>query len=415
MLWTGTGLALFLLSGACAPGLFAQVALGPDREAGQERAVWCDNRRISAELYAVKECGPVTNRVNLVFVGDGYRAEELDDWAAHVDEMVGRMFSDESPPYERYRNFINVFRVDLISNESGVDRPSAGVFVDTALDGCNCCTDYTIGQCQVDWAKTHAAINNAAPGISVHWRLVGLNTAIFLGGAHYPSQGNLAVYSTRNAERFKIATHEGGHAFHWLGDEYHYPQHDNDWFTGGEPSWTNLTIDPAGTKWAPWLGFAQPHLGGPVAAYEGGMVVYGRGIWRPSPQSRMNGFANPLDAVGKERAIHSIYEIVDPVDVFSPDNSTLLWGAEKLFIRVVDPQVIKVDWLVDSQLVQTGEGTLNLARLGIPAGYHVVEAVARDEVLDHAFSDNSNPHPLDLVRRDPDGLSRTITWTVFTY
>jgi len=39
--------------------------------------------------------------------------------------------------------------------------------------------------------------------------------------------------------------------------------------------------------------------------------------------------------------------------------------------------------------------------------------VVRDEVLDHAFTDNSNPHPLDLVRRNMDGLTRTISWTVF--
>ncbi|MFH0945121.1 MAG: M64 family metallopeptidase [Planctomycetota bacterium] len=415
MLRMRTGLVLLLATGAFAPVLTAQVAVGPSRGLPPERMIWCDNGPVSADLYGVKLCGPVSNRVNLVFVCDGYRADELSAWAAHVDEMVERLFSGESPPYERYRNFINVYRVDLVSNESGIDRPGAGVFVDTALDGCNCCTDYTIGQCQVDWAKTHAAINHATPGIPVHWRLVGLNTAIFLGGAHYPPEGNLAVYATRNYWRLAILAHEGAHAFHWLGDEYFSPQYANDWYTGGEPFWTNLTIDPAGSKWAPWIGFAQPGLGGPVAAYEGGMVVYGRGIWHPSPISRMSDSSRPLDAVGKERAIQSIYEIVDPVDVFSPDNSGILWGAEKLFIRVVDPAVIGVDWLVDGQLVRTGEGTLNLTSLGIPSGFHVVEAVARDEVLDHAFSDNSNPHPLDLVRREMDRLSTTITWMVFTY
>jgi len=397
----------------CAPALLGQGSAGPHGRFPSERKVICDNYQISTDLYAVKECGPATNRVNLVFIGDGYRAVELDAWAMHVDEMVERLFSDESPPYDRYRNFINVYRVDLVSNESGVDQPDVGVFVDTALDGCNCCIDYTMGQCQVDWAKTHAALDNATPGIPIHWRAVGLNTPIFLGGAHYPPEGNLAVFSTRNPERFKILTHEGGHAFHWLGDEYHYPQYDDDWYTGGEPGWTNLTIDPSGSKWAPWIGYAQPHLGGPVGAYEGGMVVYGKGIWHPSPQSRMNYFAYPFDAVGKERAIHSIYEVVDPVDWFDPDNTSVLPDDAKLSVRVVDPAVVLVEWQIDGQPVAAGEGPLDLSIFQLSYGFHDVKAVVRDEVLDHAFTDNSNPHPLDLVRRNMDGLTRTISWTVF--
>jgi len=404
---------LLLISVACLSTLSAQVSVGSSGQRPAERKVWCGNGPVNADLYAVRQCGPVDNRINLVFIGDGYRAVELPFWAAHVDQMVERLFSDESPPYERYKNFINVYRVDLVSNESGIDDPGAGIYVDTALDGCNCCIDYTIGQCQVDWAKTHAAINSATPGIPVHWRYVGLNTSIFLGGAHYPPQGNLAVYPTNNSYRFNILTHEGGHAFHWLGDEYVNPGHGNDWYTGGEPSWTNLTIDPSGSKWAPWIGFSQPNLGGPVAAYEGGMVQYGRGIWRPSPQSRMNGFVNRLDAVGKERAIHSIYEVVEPIDEFAPDNSNTLSGHEELFLQVVDPQVIKVRWLLDGQPIKTGEGTLDLDALNLSFGFHVVQATARDEVLDHAFSDNTNPHPLDLVRRNTDRLTQTITWTVF--
>lgn len=366
--------------------------------------------RPGEELILVHDAGPPDNRVNLVFIGDGYTEDELDDWAAHVDEMVMRMLSDESPPYDRYANFINIYRIDLVSNESGVDRPSRNVYVDTALDGCDCCIDWTIGECQVNWDKTHAAIDDASGDIDIHWRLVALNTSLFIGGTHYPAEGTLAVYSANNAESFFIMVHEAGHGFHHLQDEYHYAQYDDDPYVGAEPSAVNLTKNPGGAKWSEWHGFAQPHLGGPIGAYEGGLVVYGRDIYHPAPQCRMNGMHNVLDAVCQERAVHSIYEIVDPIDTSWPTTPDVTPDTV-LRVNVIDPAVIRVAWRIDGELV--GEGaTLDLRTVPyVQTGRHVIEAIAFDEVITHAFSDNDAPHPLDLVRRDVDGLSQSVSWT----
>ncbi len=393
---------------AAALDLAAQTATGT---AAPRRLAGCVGGRISDDLYAVRECGPPANRVNLVFIGDGYQAAELGAWATHVDSMVSRLFGGESPPYERYASFINVYRIDLVSNESGVDVPGSGIFVDTALDGCNCCIDYTIGQCQVDWAKTHAAIDAATPGIDIDWRLVGLNTGIYLGGTHYPPEGTLAVYGTGHALAFEILAHEGGHGFHWLADEYHAPQYDNTFYTGPEPSQVNLTIDSSGNKWAPWLGFAQPHLGGPVGAYEGGGAVYGKGIWRPSFRSRMNNLRDPLDAIGQEAAIHSIYNLVRPIDLYGPAQS-FVPPDTPLWVRVIDPAVLLIDWFIDDVWVASGED-FDLATRALTPGLHAIEARVRDEVLDHAFSDNANPHALDLVRRNTSRLTQTVSWLTF--
>ena len=172
-------------------------------------------------------------------------------------------------------------------------------------------------------------------------------------------------------------------------------------------------------NWTPWLGVSQPHLGGPIAAYEGGLVVHGKGIWHPSPIPRMRDSSRQLDAMGKERAIHSIHERVDPIDAFAPDNSGVLFEDARLFVRVKDPEVIRVEWRVewrvDGHPVRSGEGILDLSDLGLTFGFHLVEGVARDEVLDHAFSDNASPHPLEQVCRNLDGLTQTIAWTVFAH
>lgn len=388
----------------------SQSAASPAQSGQDARFIECPPSREDPDplgYSVVHVSGPSTNRVNLVFIGDGFTTDELGAWAAHVDLMVGQFLSDQTPPYDRYANFLNIYRIDLVSSESGVDDPANDVCVDTALDGCNCCIDWTIGLCQVDWAKTFAAINEAMPGIEVHWRLVVLNTSTFLGGAHFPAEGTLAVYPSNHVDSFYVLRHEGGHAFHLLGDEYVNPGFENNPYTGGEPGWVNLTIDPTGAKWAEWLGFSQPANGGPVGAYEGGLVTYGLGIWRPSQWSVMNSMT-PLDAIGKERAIHSIYDLVDPYDDWGPRDPVVPDDA-LLWVEVIDPAVIVVEWFVDGELKATGP-SLDLSDLQLSSERHIIEARAHDSVLDHAFSDNANPHPLDLVLRGTETLRQVVSW-----
>jgi len=63
--------------------------------------------------------GPVSNRIDLVFVGDGYTASELGSYATHVQNIVSGYFAEE--PMAAYAGYFNVHRVDVVSNESGVD------------------------------------------------------------------------------------------------------------------------------------------------------------------------------------------------------------------------------------------------------------------------------------------------------
>jgi hypothetical protein len=383
----------------------------PDAGVTPPREAACTRGAESSSLTALRRCGPPDNRVNLVFIGDGYTADELSTWALHVDGLSEAILTT-AKPYDRYRNFINVYRIDVSSAESGVDDPDHDVFVDTALDGTNSCADWMTGHCQIDWKKTHAAIDAATPGIPVHWRFIGLHTTIFLGAAHYPPEGNLCVYATDVPDTFHIATHEGGHGFHLLGDEYVNPGEENTAYSGPEPTWPNLTLDPTGAKWQRWIGFEQPELGGPVGAYEGGLVTSGKGVYRPSPQSRMNHFVHELDAIGKEAVIHSIYAHVRPIDEHLGAEATVE-GCEAPWLRVVDPAVIAVEWRVDGELVPGARGEeLDVCALGLEAGLHTVRARAYDEVIDHAFSDNAAPHPLDLVRQGLESLEQSVEWQV---
>ncbi len=86
-----------------------------------------------AAWTTILDNGPSSNRLDIVFVGDGYLESELGLYAGHVINGLDNLLTQE--PFLSYSTYFNVHRVDVISNESGVDNdPVPGILRDTALD-----------------------------------------------------------------------------------------------------------------------------------------------------------------------------------------------------------------------------------------------------------------------------------------
>jgi IgA Peptidase M64 len=60
-------------------------------------------------------------RYNIVVLGDGYRASEMDLYAQHVRDFVDAFL--KLAPLNRLKRAINVWRVDVTSTDSGADDP----------------------------------------------------------------------------------------------------------------------------------------------------------------------------------------------------------------------------------------------------------------------------------------------------
>ena len=58
--------------------------------------------------------GPSSNRIDVVVLGDGYQASELDTYSEHVLNVVGGFFTEE--PFGAYSSFCNVHQVAVVSN-----------------------------------------------------------------------------------------------------------------------------------------------------------------------------------------------------------------------------------------------------------------------------------------------------------
>jgi Ca2+-binding RTX toxin-like protein len=351
-----------------------------------------------AGITPIQMTGPNSNRVGIAFLGDGYTSGEIaGQYITDVNRMTNYLFTGGplSEPFNRYRNFFNVYAINVVSNESGADNRATGTLVDTALnaryygDGITdrlLTIDYSLGSLAIDQAV-------AGSGIRSDIRLVTVNSSTYGG-----SGGYFAVYAGGNPNSHEVALHEVGHSFANLADEYTYAGTGGSGgliYTGGEFFAENVTTDPTAEKWSRWLGYDQPGVG-LIGAYQGA-AYYQQGLYRPSANSKMASLNQPFDAVAREAFVLAFYRIVDPLDWFTPEGE--LTDPVSLVATAIDPAIVTTRWSVDGAVVD--DGTLSVFDVGnwnINSGTHVITAFARDLT--------------DWVRKDHDLLGQEVSWTV---
>jgi Ca2+-binding RTX toxin-like protein len=340
-------------------------------------------------IETIQSTGNSDNRVDIVFLGDGYTAAQIDTtYVGHVQGFLDYLFGSGrlSEPFNRYVNYFNIHIVDVISNESGADDPTAGVVRDTALGSSYRWDGVTQRLLYVNSNAT-AVLDSALVGTNIdpEMRFVVVNDTQYGGGGGY-----FGVYAGGNTSAYEVAIHEIGHSFAGLADEYSYTETA---YTGADQGWINLTTDPEGGRWQNWIGYVDPVLG-TVGAYAGGAPGTS-GVYRPTLASRMRVLNAPFDPIARERFVLTFYTLVDPLDAWT-DNIGTKFNLSSVSVDVIDPTIISIDWTIDGQVFHNIGETLDLSTLGF--GSHTITARAFD--------------PTDWVRGDRSSLEQTVTWTV---
>lgn len=334
--------------------------------------------------------GPSANRVDIVILGDGYTASQIDtDYVDHVNGMLDYLFNQGQDPYPRYAKFFNAHRINTTSNESGADKPLDNIFVDTAFDARYSCSNIERLIC-VNNSKVNAAKNTALAdaGFSAEMQYISVNDAKYGG-----SGGSYAVFAGANRSANELALHEVAHSFDNLADEYGGSPN----YTGSDPSEVNVTTDSDGAKWQRWLGYDQPGIG-TIDAYQGGRY-FDAGIYRPSNNSKMRSLGRPFDAVSREKIILDIYDLVDPVDDHRDNSQTISEINPSLWVVPIDDDVQDIQWSVDGVDVAGAiDSTFQPNDFGFGAGIYTVAARVYDAT--------------DWVRHQLSKLEQTVAWTV---
>ena len=335
--------------------------------------------KVAAPCTTIIAGGDPANRIDLVCVGDGYLATEIDLYAGQVDAALAEFFLCE--PFATYSTLFNVHRVDVVSNESGVDNdPTLGIERDTAMDMEFFCSNIERLLCvNVNTAYSYA---ENAPDVD---QVLALANSTKYGGAGYPSS-DLATFSGGNASSLEVALHEVGHSLGNLADEYYY--YDGSTYRGTEPLYRNVStlsaaeMAAADSKWAVWLGENDLDFNGLIDTYEG--AVYKQyGVYRPTNYSKMRSLGYPFNLPSIEALLLEIYRLVDPIDFATPLDAELT-GDEIVFVEPIQPvgHSLDVQWSMDGAPLPGATGTtLDLSELDLEAGTHTLAVLVVDNTL----------------------------------
>ncbi len=347
--------------------------------------------------------GPSSNRIDLVFVGDGYTNAELGNYANHVNNVLNPFFAET--PLNTYKSFFNVHRVDVVSAESGVDHdPTYGVLKNTALDmgfwGSNIERLLII--------NTTKALAAAASAPAVDQVLAVANSAKY-GGAGYPSL-DLGTLAGNNGAAVEIALHEFGHSFADLADEYDYA--DGTSYVGGERPEANISIRNSAqmasmqTKWHLWLNESN------VDTFEG--AYYKQfGIYRPTSNSKMRSLNRPWEQVNIEQLVVSAYKTVRPIDSATAPGTYP--AAKWLTVTPVVPigHTLDVQWFLNGNPISGAtQNSLDVSTLNLPAGSHTVSVsvvdntpLVRSQSLRDTWMTETRSWTINAIANTPPSLS----------
>ncbi|MFD6157146.1 M64 family metallopeptidase [Nocardia sp. NPDC060256] len=243
---------------------------------------------VQADVVTIQQTGPSSQRFDLVFVGDGYTASQLGTYKQHAINRWNEITQVE--PFKTYKNSFNVWAVNVVSQQSGVDNDPRGTYRNTALDMTFWCGGTERLLCVNETKALQYA--RLAPEAD---QVIALANTTKYGGAG----GGVATSSGGNAQAGQIVLHELGHSVGGLADEYDYP---NDRYTGREPSeanastYTSAQMQQNRTKWYQYLGKQSPD-GGVVGTYEGA-VYCKRGVYRPTENSLMRTLGREFNLIG---------------------------------------------------------------------------------------------------------------------
>lgn len=197
--------------------------------------------------------GEPNKKVDIVILGDGYTGEQLSKFKSDVDRLAGYMFSVE--PYKSRRADFNVRLILAPSKQEGISNPRKDEWMNNLLG-------FRFNAFDSDryvLSYENKVIRELAAQVPYDAVIVVCNSAKYGGGGIY----NLYASVTSDTEPSTyVFTHEFGHSFASLGDEYYtsdvaYELSPNQKFEPQEPNITAL-LDKNTLKWREFVNQGTP-------------------------------------------------------------------------------------------------------------------------------------------------------------
>lgn len=256
------------------------------------KSIFIDRGKLKEnKIYSVQNNGSSTEKVDLVFIAEGYTAAEQEKFIADAKRFTDALFN--TPPFDTRRNDFNVWAVELVSEESGTDISGKGIFKNTALNS----GYYTFGVDRYLTTPDMKSIRDAVWDVPCDAVFLLINAETYGGGGMY----NFYACGTADHPKTPVVfTHEFGHSFAGLADEYFssevaYQDFYNLKYEPWEPNITTLVNFDS--KWKDLLPAKTPiptplndEYKEGIGVFEGGGYL-AKGIYRPKDHCMMRDYA----------------------------------------------------------------------------------------------------------------------------
>ncbi|WP_187345320.1 M64 family metallopeptidase [Cystobacter ferrugineus] len=293
--------------------------------------------------------GPDAEKKVLVIIGDGFTANDMDDYHQYVqDKVLGGVFTQDEYFRENQSAF-NIYRVDLTSPQSGVSirrysegcgtRETTDDVVDTACNASSSPACYTRdtaldfvytacwGRCWVEGTANTSATLKAILDELVPKRDLEVRVLNVLTGESGGCGGGGRLTVPIGASWYVLA-HEMGHMVSNLYDEYIAGAYKTTPYPKGPVNAKNCSTSLSRTEVA-WSDFLTPDIALPttwdsvtmdpdetVGEFEG-CATYGKGIYRPVHDCRMKGNTNQFCPVCRDTLKKTLTGFTDVAGDFS--------------------------------------------------------------------------------------------------
>lgn len=189
-----------------------------------------------ARLIPIQKMGDPATKVDLLLLGDGYTARETSKFIADARRLVAVLFA--TSPFKEHKSDFNVWGLCPPAAESGISRPSTGVYRDSLA------TYNAFGSERYVLSFDNRALRKVAQFAPYEFIEILANGRTYGGGGIFNLYSTVAV---DNAFANYVFVHEFGHHFAGLADEYYT---------------SAVSYAPATERIEPWEPNATALLGG---------------------------------------------------------------------------------------------------------------------------------------------------------
>jgi len=169
-------------------------------------------RTAPAPLIAIQKAGEPEAKVDFLILGDGYTAAEAKKFEADARRLTEVLFA--TSPFKEHRKDFNVWAMSPPAAESGISRPSTGIYRNSPLGA----TYDAFGSERYVLTFDNRSLREVAEHAPYEF------IEVLVNGRTYGGGGIFNLYSTvasDNAFANYVFVHEFGHHFAGLADEYY--------------------------------------------------------------------------------------------------------------------------------------------------------------------------------------------------